>query len=224
MLFKYLLYFSFFAANFICMKALTFAALFSLIVSAVSAQIKTTPIDKKAIPVGIHFAGDVVGAVKYSDKNGDHIVITTETGKVDIKGNDGFRKADLYAYQYDLKDGKPVLSWIIHDLVSDCSVDITCSFVPKTFAVTDLNNDGKAEVWVMYQTTCRGDVSPLTMKIIMYQDHQKFAVRGTTKSRVSDKDFMGGDYKFDDAFKAGPEVFRKYASALWSKNLMEVRQ
>lgn len=205
------------------MKALILAASFSLIVSVASAQIKTTPIDKKAVPAGVQYSGHVIDAVRYSDKNGDHIVLTTETGEVAVKGDNDYRKADLYAYQYDIKGGKPMLSWTIHDLVSDCPVDIACNFVPKTFAVTDLNNDGKAEVWVMYQTACRGDVSPLTMKVIMYQDHQKFAVRGTTKSRVSDKDFMGGDYKFDEAFKSGPEAFRKYASALWGKNILETR-
>ena len=39
------------------------------------------------------------------------------------------------------------------------------------------------------------------MKIIMYQDNKKFAVRGTTKVKVSATDYMGGEYSFDEAFE-----------------------
>jgi len=77
--------------------------------------------------------------------------------------------------------------------------------------VTDLNKDGKAEVWVMYKVSCQGDVSPIPMKIIMYQDNKKFALRGTTRVKVSATDYMGGEYSFDEAFKNAPVQFRQYA-------------
>ena len=96
--------------------------------------------------------------------------------------------------------------------------------MPKSFAVTDLNKDGKAEVWLMYTTACTGDVSPPDMKIIMHEGVKKYAVRGTKKVKVSNKDFEGGKYTFDEAFKTGPEAFRQYAADMWKKNLMQVWQ
>lgn len=68
-----------------------------------------------------------------------------------------------------------------------------------------------------YKVTCQGDVSPIPMKIIMYEGKQKYAARGSTKVKVSSTEYMGGEYAFDDAFKTGPASFRRYADALWQK-------
>jgi hypothetical protein len=73
----------------------------------------------------------------------------------------------------------------------------------------------------MYKTVCHGDVSPSNMKIIMYEGNKKYAVRGTNKVKVSDKEYDGGAYTFDEAFKNGPQPFRSYALQLWKKNLLE---
>ena len=94
-------------------------------------------------------------------------------------------------------------------------------FIDKAFAVTDLNKDGKAEVWIMYKVSCQGDVSPVPMKIIMYQYNKKFAVRGTTKVKVSAQEYVGGDFAFDDAFKIAPAEFRQYAEKLWKQHKQE---
>ncbi len=46
-------------------------------------------------------------------------------------------------------------------------------------------------------------------------------MRGTNKVKVSEKDYMGGEYKFDDTLKKAPQVFRQYAEQLWKKNILE---
>jgi hypothetical protein len=94
-------------------------------------------------------------------------------------------------------------------------------FVDKTFAVPDLNKDGKAEVWIMYKNSCHGDVSPVAMKIIMYQDNKKFAVHGITRVPVSATEYAGGEFTFDDTFKKAPAEFRRYAERLWKQHEME---
>jgi hypothetical protein len=186
------------------------------------AQLKVVKLTKADIPASIHYVGHVIDAVKFTDAEGEHIVITTETGEVKTKAKDSDgRDADLYAYCYKTEGDKTTLTWQVHDFEKNCEFDILVKFIPNTFAVTDLNNDGKAEVWLMYKTACTSDVSPFTMKIIMYEGGKKFAARGTAKIRVSDKDYSGGQYAFDDAFKNGPDVFRQYAEALWKKNLLQ---
>jgi hypothetical protein len=74
----------------------------------------------------------------------------------------------------------------------------------------------------MYKTVCHGDVSPSNMKIIMHEGDKKYAVRGTNQVKLSEKEYEGGKYVFDDAFKGGPETFRQYALQLWKKNLMQI--
>ncbi len=200
------------------MKILSLALL-TVFVQSTFAQIKTFPIDKKKIPQSIRYSGHVVNAVEYMDVDGQHLMITTETGNVDVKDEYGTaqQKADVFAYNYIIKENQHALSWQMHDFTIECQVDTKANYIPNTFAVTDLNNDGKAEVWLMYVTSCRGDVSPSSMKIIMHEGNKKYAIRGESKVKVSEKEFDGGRYTMDDSFKAAPDVFKQYAIQLWKK-------
>ena len=187
------------------------------------AQVKVTPLDKKAIPSSIKYSGHVVNAARYTDSEGEHIIITTETGEIKSKEPDyeDYRKAELFAYDYLVKNGTPKIVWQLHDFTIDCPFDLKARYIPKTFAVTDINKDGKTEVWLMYSVVCHGDVSPSDMKIIMYEGVKKFAIRGQSFVKLSAKETYGGTYTMDEAFKNGPEVFRQYAIQLWKKNRNE---
>ena len=204
------------------MKLLSLLLSLALIQST-SAQIKTVTLDKKSIPKSIVYKGHIINAVQYTDSEGEHLMITTETGNMKDKGdgNDDFLKADLYAYNYLIKGNRQTLSWQMHDFTIACSLDTKAKYVPNTFAITDLNKDGTAEVWLMYSTACRGDVSPANMKIIMHEGTKKYAIRGSSRVKVTDKDYAGGEYTLDEVFKTGPTIFKQYALALWKKNLME---
>ncbi|HEY8931525.1 MAG TPA: hypothetical protein VIM55_20145 [Mucilaginibacter sp.] len=186
------------------------------------AQIKLTKIDPKTLPKTVQYKGVIDHAVKYSDKAGEHLMITTEANSVKkSEDSDDEKTQDLFASNYLLTYGQWILEWQMHDLVDACQFDMGGGYIPNTFAVTDLNNDGIAEVWLTYTLVCRSDVSPDDMKIIMHEGSKKFAMRGHTKVKVNATRYMGGDYKFDDAFKAGPDAFRQYALKLWNKNVVE---
>ena len=186
----------------------------------VTAQIKVTNVDKSAIPKSIQYKGHIVNAVKYTDVEGTHLVIATETGLVAVKdADDEMTKADLYAYSYKVDGNTFTLSWQMHDFFGECPLDEVVNYIPGTFAVTDLNNDGKAEVWLVYLVACRGDVSPCSLKIIMHEGNKKYAMRGTNRVNDLPNKYVGGGYAFDDAFKTGLKLFRDYAQQLWKKNM-----
>jgi hypothetical protein len=186
-------------------------------------QFKLTKLDKNSIPKNIRYAGNIVEAVRWTDNTGDNIVILTETDATQSKDapDDSYIDAALYAYHYLVSGNTSKETWKVFDYVKDCPVDMFLYFIDKTFAVTDLNKDGNAEAWIMYKVSCQGDVSPIPMKIIMYQDNKKFAVRGTTKVKISATDYMGGEYSFDEAFKTAPVKFRQYAEKLWKEHKIE---
>jgi hypothetical protein len=185
------------------------------------AQFELTKLDKNSVPKNIRYNGNIVHAVRWTDNTGDNIVILTATDKTPSKGPVGGRDAALYAYHYLVSGDSIKQTWKVYDYVEDCDVDIDLYFVDKAFGVTDLNKDGKAEVWIMYKNSCHGDVSPVPMKIVMYQDNKKFAVRGTTKVPVSANEYDGGQFTFDDAFKKAPAEFRQYAERLWKQHEVE---
>jgi hypothetical protein len=203
------------------MKALQL--LFILISFSCIAQVKTTQLTKATLPKAIIYTGKLINAVRYTDAGGETIVVTTETGESQSKKepDESYRDAELYGYKYILTDGKWMPQWKMYDYVKECPVDIECNFIKNTFAVTDLDKNGKAEVWLMYTTGCHGDVSASAMKVIVYEGNEKYAMRGRTKVRISEKEYEGGEYTFDEPFKKAPEGFRKYVIQLWQKNIMQ---
>lgn len=187
-------------------------------------QIKITKLDLKKLPKGVNYEGKIKTAIRFVDILGSHIIITSETG---VYHNSKFqhledgRDAELFGYHYLENKGKINLVWRVYDLIQDCPFDVYVNYIPNTFQITDLNNDDICEVWLMYKTSCRSDVSPAEMKIIMYQNQQKFAIRGQNKVKVGEKEYVGGSYKFDKNFLEGPKEFRDFASNLWKSHILE---
>ena len=192
-------------------------------------QISVTQLDLTKLPKGIKYEGEIKNAVHWFDSLGDNVVILTETGiyqSKKFKHEDYGHDAELFAYHFIVKNDSASLTWRVYDFISDCTESIEASFIRNTFQVTDLDRNGIAEIWLMYKTVCHGDVSPCTMKIIMYQGNKKYAMRGQNKVCVEIDDdgnrhYLGGEYKFDNAFANGPKAFLEFARKLWDKNIMQ---
>ncbi|HEX2608866.1 MAG TPA: hypothetical protein VHK91_15890 [Flavisolibacter sp.] len=176
-------------------------------------------LDKAGIPKAVTYVGQVKSAIQWKDMAGNHVVVLAEKGpyqnpkyKHEEDGSDG----ELYAYHYLLID-TAALIWKLYDYVRDCPLDMEAEFIQNSLSVTDLDKDGVGEIWFLYRIACHGDVSPAELKLFLYQGRQKYAMRGQTKVRISEKETIGGDYQFDAAFHAAPKVFRDYAQMLWKK-------
>ncbi|GGB75797.1 hypothetical protein GCM10007424_14680 [Flavobacterium suaedae] len=186
-------------------------------------QTEISLLEEEKVDSSIEYNGKLQKAVLYTDDNGDHIVILSETGGVPSKKDEDYQSAELYAYQYSLiRTGKWVLDWRMYDFEKECPLDLICNFIPNSFAITDLNINGKAEVWLTYQLVCTGDISPSTMKVIMYENGVKYAMRGERKVILSENPdtTYGGEFNFDSAFKNAPLIFREYANRLWDKHVI----
>ena len=187
-------------------------------------QINLKELSSKDIPADIKYEGKLTKALKWQDDQGIHIVITSETGnfiKEGIPHESGGSDAELFVYHFLDSEDLIVQVWKVYDYMHDCELDMEVSFLPNTLQVTDLNNDKIPEIWVMYKKACRGDVSPSEMKIIMYENTKKYAIRGETKVKVSEYDYYGGDFTADKSFEKGPKVFKDFAEKLWKKNVEE---
>jgi len=191
-------------------------------------SIVSQTIQIKKLPNELKYQGIPVKAIQYTDSLGKNLVLITETGLFQNKKNksemDGM-DAELFAYHYTEKENKWVQNWKVLDYIRDCPLDIRADFLSTSLTITDEDKNGIAEVWLVYVITCRGDVSPLTMKIIMYQNSQKYAIRGNSKINMPIDDgtyvIEGGDYKTDPAFKNADESLLKFAKKLWEDSLFE---
>jgi hypothetical protein len=182
------------------------------------AQLRVSPLAPSAVPATLKHSGRVVQALRYTDRTGTYTVLATEIAPrpdPSPKEMGDSQRADLYAYQYPAAGPGP--TWQVHDFVDDCPLDLEARFLPKSLTVTDLDQDGTAEVWLVYRTTCRGDVSPSTQKIIMYEGPRKYAVRGTSRITLGGTS-DGGTYTLDAALQAAPATFRQHATQLWMRH------
>lgn len=201
--------------------------------NAESKDLEIFKITVAQIPETIKYSGEFKDGYRWKDNTGQYLVFITETGntrneKMEHEFDDS-GDAELFSYCYKIKDSKYELKWKIYDFINDCPVDMIAEFFENTLQITDLNKDGVAEVWAMYKTVCHGDVSPLDLKIIMYEGPQKYAVRGESKIEFGVDDngktvFEGGEYHLDNSFKNGPESFLTYAKKLWSNHMMNDSQ
>lgn len=179
---------------------------------------------ESALPESIIFAGEFVRCVNWSDTEGEHFVLLTETApyRSSQDPNSDEQNAELYAYHF-LNNGNGIQQlWRIFDFSNECPVDIEASHFENFPQITDLDADGIKEIWIMYKTNCRGDVSPSTLKVIMYEGSTKYAMRGTTRIEYSPTVSAGGDFAFDTNFENSPIEFTNFAEEIWRTYSLEM--
>ncbi|MCT4581468.1 MAG: hypothetical protein N4A35_08635 [Flavobacteriales bacterium] len=180
------------------------------------------------IPKYLDFRGSVVEALQWQDNEGEHILIQTVTGhflwKDYEEGATTYMlqdKAEIYAYLFTKPKGEKKYhkTWRIYDYNECFGVDWFAGFVPKATTITDLDHDGITEVSIPYVLICRGGMDPGTMKIIMYEGKNKYALRGSTMICKGDTPY-GGEYKPSPALK-DLKLFKTFLEQHWHRHRCE---
>ncbi len=195
-----------------------------LILSALLLGVSAAGAREPSPPVPSGFPGiqgKVVRTASYADRSGRHTVVLTHSGYRQARPDPRDPgtvavSADLRAYDFTRRGGE--LVWRMHDYVHGCVTSATAEFSADSPVITDLDRDGITEVWLIYYTGCHGDVSPDTMKILMYEGGRKHAMRGKTFVHVDGMD-MGGRYVEDAAFAGAPAPIRRFARSLWKRHM-----
>lgn len=190
-------------------------------------QLRTEPVTRLTLPKTFKYKGRIVEGLGWKDSSARHFVILTETGPfvgknqqsemTDCEG--ACQDAELYAYHFVQAKDSSYRLWQVSDFERTCPFDVDAAFARGSLVVTDFDRDGAAEVWFVYKTTCTSDVSPRNMKLLMYEEKKKHAVRGTSKVTAGPEGPIGGDMQLDAAFKSSPPVFRAFATRLWNKHV-----
>jgi hypothetical protein len=111
--------------------------------------------------------------------------------------------------------------WKVQDFVNECPLDTTLQLV-RPINLTDFDENGLKEVWLVYKMACRGDVSPAKMKIIMYEGKNKYAMRGSMKLPIEAAEAMSPD---DGAHTADENLkkseFFDHAEYIWKHHEVE---
>ena len=166
--------------------------------------------------------GKIVKQIPFSDATGNYVVVFTYKyyEKDDPYFSDPeyiLRNKEMFVYMYKFNWGNTVKVWRIYDYNKNCDDINSCILRLKDVRITDVDKNGQAEIWITYAMHYGSDVSPSTMKIIMYEGNKKHAMRGCDKVCWETSDcYYGGNYKADAAMRENP-VFARYAKQLWEK-------
>ena len=166
------------------------------------------------LPEGIKYNGTIRSSASWRDKNGINYVMLTETEEKIQNGES--RMKELYAYHWIYNDNKPTLLWKTYDFIKECPFDIFLEHIGGSLSVTDLNSNGIAETIFLYKLSCRSDVSPDDLKLIMHEGEKKYAIRGTMQLEYNGES-SGGQTNIDKSFNNAPKIFLDYARDKWQK-------
>jgi hypothetical protein len=182
-------------------------------------------IDIMHVPREIDFEGNFVAAYRYTDNTGDNIIILTETEVTsDPPGEDGYccdSYKSIYAYHYLEKNYDWIKVWEMYDSVDKCFHYPIAKFVKDALYITDFDNDGIAEIWIMYIKSCNGGLDTDEMLLKMYNNKEIYTMKGESKLVIPGEAEYGGKYTFDEKFlnKNTPAAFVDYAKELWEKHI-----
>ncbi|MBN4072833.1 hypothetical protein JYT74_02210 [Crocinitomix catalasitica] len=188
----------------------------------------------------LEYKGDLKSSYSWTDKNGINILVNS------VKFGDGtndFWDANLYSAHYVRTDTGLSLIRLVQDYVKECEFDITLKFVGIP-TITDINGDDIAEVAICYKSACRSDMSECTMKVIMHDDRDKFALRGfeliilsrgdeptsfdynlnnfTTEEWKNSPQGNMGRYENSNEFVHAPDGFFDIADSVWRAHAFDV--
>ncbi|MCC6866313.1 MAG: hypothetical protein IT280_09175 [Ignavibacteria bacterium] len=180
---------------------------------SLSEGIKDIVYETDNLPKSVKYEGKIVAGAKWEDKNGKNVLIICETEE---KSSGDNRSKELFGYQYLLEGENAKMLWKVNDFIKDCPVDVSLALITGSLTVTDINKDGIAENTFLYRMSCKGDVSPDDMKLIMHEGENKYAIRGEM-IQVMNGEKYGGQMNTDPSFNKAPAGFFAYAREQWKK-------
>ena len=92
-----------------------------------------------------------------------------------------------------------------HSSEIECNgVDIEADFYPATFSVTDLDDNGTAELTFAYHRFCGGGIDPRDVTVVLQEGGTSYVLEGQTVVTVGDDPPFGGGFEMDDALSGAP--------------------
>lgn len=170
---------------------------------------------KDLVPEILKNEMEIIEAVKWSDNLGENFIVIYLTDERITKGDE--RIKEFYVSHYIMKDTSFEVLWDSYDFVKDCPFDITLEFIDSSLTVTDLDGDGISETSFMYKLSCRSDVSPDELKLIMHEGKDKYAIRGEMILKINDEEPTPGRMNIDVSFNKTKRIFKDFAIGQWNK-------
>ncbi|TNF38265.1 MAG: hypothetical protein EP329_00970 [Deltaproteobacteria bacterium] len=158
---------------------------------------------------------EVLRVMRWEERDGPRFAVFATVGKVGRKDDTKYESRVLYVTTFSESAQTFTQIRAIKEVSSPCELDLEARFIASSIRLTDLDDDGVGELTFAYVTGCGGDVSPTTLKLLMLEGDDKYALRGVTEVDPGTGTYEGGIYKPD--FKKAPKAFLAYAKKVWDE-------
>ena len=170
------------------------------------------------LPSGIPVTGTFVAAVTWTDKTGPNTALFTYQKSQASEGVSVRLQASGYRKDADAATGW-TKNWKLQDGVENCDLDITAHFVRSSIEVTDLDENGIAEVSFVYRQACNGGMDLVDQKLFLIEGEKKHPIRGATQLVNINENGKGGHYDgpmtVSPLFNQAPSSFKPFAVKKW---------
>lgn len=190
-----------------------------------ASEIQTVPMSTKAVQQEkISLAAPLVKGVMFHDVKGEHLLLLTKRSSPSKRKPDPHRmeRHELKATHFKKAAKGWIQEWAINDYVDCPGLDSEANFYLGKVSITDVNNDGHAEVSVPYNLFCGGGVDSKIIKIIMRTKNEKFALRGKSKIVLPGQEYFGGEMEMDPLLKINKNAaYRDHLIKIWDDICVE---
>jgi hypothetical protein len=186
-----------------------------------NADVAQLPYNDKA-PSGVEMKFPVTHALGWQDSKGENALVFAQ--QVRTEGGKSIQELQIRHARRASKEGKWETVRDFKELVTRCDGTAVIEVAASEWKVSDLDKDGVGEATFAYTAGCEisGKV-PLGHKVLMIEDGEKYALRGTKEvfgdnvavDAAGNKfgDTKGGDFKPD--FGKAPTGFQAHAEKVW---------
>lgn len=170
----------------------------------------------KSMAKDLKHVGEIVYGENWTDNNGNNILLLCE--QVSQKQNEeGYlTTVNLHAYHYANSGKGFKLIREVQDHENNCNFDNRTRFVEESVNISDLDNNGYAEITFVYRLGCTSELSPDGLKLMMLENGNKYAIRGDTKVDYG-YEKVGGKTQIDAEFNKAPSEFLQFAKKIWAE-------
>jgi hypothetical protein len=168
---------------------------------------------QEMLPKNIPFEGKLIEAKKWTDKNGDNLLIISRFGPYktpDPNSSDNdFGNVELHAFQYLIKSTSITTLWQTTETIKNCMTDMWIELFPNSTSITDLDKNGVTETTIVYRYSCRGGVDPSNMKVVLHEGKQTYCLKGKMYIEYEIGKLDKTTFEFN-AQKVNDEIIKKY--------------
>ncbi|UVM20779.1 M949_RS01915 family surface polysaccharide biosynthesis protein [Pseudomonas wadenswilerensis] len=163
-----------------------------------------------------------VQSVHYRDHEGEGLLMLSRNDDQvsDEETDQDVDRVVLSATLYERQgDDSFKARWKIENETTCAGLDLDVGFYTDVSGVSDLNNNGVAELTVASHAFCGGGIDPHELHVELREGQASYAINGQSLIAIEGDEPYGGEREDSPSLKDAPQALRDHLNEVWNKVL-----